>query len=104
MQCIHFEPTGDSAPGAEGETLLVTEYFTVARRSDSAGTARALPEGKCVALMLLEGAVKVRSDTGPERLVALKKGDTAVVPAGAGRADVVIERHAQWLEITLPES
>ncbi|MGC9455799.1 MAG: type I phosphomannose isomerase catalytic subunit [Phycisphaerae bacterium] len=104
MQCIHFEPASDAAPGAEGETLLETEYFTVARREDSAGTARPLPENRCVALMLLGGEAKIRCETGPERLVALGSGDTALVPAALDASSIVTERDARWLEITLPES
>ncbi|MFP3938137.1 MAG: type I phosphomannose isomerase catalytic subunit [Phycisphaerae bacterium] len=104
LQCIHFEPTEDTAPGAAGETLLETEYFTVARRGDAAGAARALPERRCAAIMLLTGEVKIRCQSGPDRLVTLKAGDTALVPAGVQGGDVVVERSARWLEITLPES
>ncbi len=103
MQCIHFEPTPDTAPGADGETLLETEYFTVARVSESARGRRPLPAGRCAALMVLEGSASVCCESGPERRVPLNKGDTVLVPAGLDRPVLAAETDAAWLEITLPE-
>jgi mannose-6-phosphate isomerase len=103
MQCIHFHPPAEHAPGASGETLLATEYFTVARRSDVAGTARKLPSERCSAVMLLKGQAKIRCASGPEPIVPLARGDTALVPAASDSPSLVVERNAVWLEITLPE-
>ena len=55
MQCIHFEPADDDAPGAEGEVLLTTDFFTVARRTAQVEKPVPLPQNQCAALMLLEG-------------------------------------------------
>ncbi|MCY2931920.1 MAG: class I mannose-6-phosphate isomerase, partial [Planctomycetota bacterium] len=52
MQCIRFDQECD-APGANGPTLLATEFFTVARRKASAGKPAALPAGRCAAVMML---------------------------------------------------
>lgn len=103
MQCIHFEPTSDAAPGAEGETLLVTEYFTVARRDEKAGAVRSLPQGGCAAIMMLVGQATVRCESAAEPTVVLSAGDTALAPAGLREPAVVVQQDAKWLEITLPE-
>lgn len=106
MECIHFEPAGRAAPGQEGETLLVTENFTVALRSGQAGAARALPVGRCAALMLVEAAspVQVRHGGGGESAVAARPGDTVLLPAGLADASVVCGGAAKWLEVTLPDA
>ncbi len=104
MQCIRFDLTGDCPPGADGETLLVTDYFTVAKRSTGSGEAQ-LPAGRCAAIMLLEsdGGVEVHHEGPIEPSVPVSPGDTVLVPAGLGGSKITTKKHAAWLEITLPE-
>lgn len=104
MQCIRFDQTGQDAPGAEGDTLLKTDHFNVARRSVKAGEVAALPAGRCTALMILEGygPMTLRHGGSVEPKVPLRQGGTALVPAGVEAAAVSSESDASWLEITLP--
>jgi len=106
MQCIHFVPADDRAPGAAGETLLVTEFFTVARRSAAAGEAVQLPAGRCAALMIVEAdeGVEVRHDGGVEPVTPAAAGDTILLPAALAGATLTAKARAVWLEITLPEA
>ena len=106
MQCIHFEPADDIAPGAGGETLLVTEFFTVARRSAAAGLPRSLPDGRCTALMMLsaEGYVALHHTSGVESITPLRAGDTLLVPAACNSPRVVAAAACTWLEVALPEA
>ena len=113
MECIHFEPADEAAPGADGEVLLVTEFFTVALRSADGGAsstgseqaARALPNGRCTALMFLSarGETMVRHAGPAEPTVAASAGDTVLVPAGLSDAAVVASGAVRWLEVTLPD-
>lgn len=105
MECIHFEPAPDDAPGANGDTLLVTDYFTVAQRSVGADTQQALPEGRCSALMLLEGeGMTISHDGKIETNVPAVAGDTILLPAALKAATLSSTGGASWLEITLPET
>ena len=106
MQCIHFAPADDAAPGAGGETLLATEFFTVARRAAAAGSRVSLPAGRCVAIMMLSagGEVQVRHGGEAEPAVGVSAGDTLLVPACAGGVEVAAAGACEWLEVTLPES
>ncbi|MBS3734350.1 MAG: class I mannose-6-phosphate isomerase [Phycisphaerae bacterium] len=103
MECIHFEPAGESPPGAGDETLLATQLFTVARREVPAGAHRALPAGRCVALMMLSAEAPARLDhTGiADAAITLAAGQTVLVPA-AIEAMVVANADCAYLEITLP--
>jgi mannose-6-phosphate isomerase len=112
MQCIHFEPADNAAPGAGpwdpcrgSETLLVTEFFTVARRQAAADSPAALPAGRCAALMVLaaEGDVQVRHDGQIEAAVGVRAGDTVLVPACLTGAEIVAGGACEWLEVTLPD-
>ena len=105
MRCIHFEPACDEAPGAEGETLLVTEFFTVARRSAGAGDEVALPQGRCSALMMLNAdePARVRHAGDVEPQIFLRPGDTLLLPARLEGPSLAASSPCEWLEITLPE-
>lgn len=104
MECIHFEPAADPPPGAEGETLLVTAFFTVARRELAAGERRDLPVGRCTALMFLSGDAPARIECtgGADVDVTGGRGETLLVPAGLESAAVIAESGCVCLEVTLP--
>jgi len=103
MQCIRFELTGEPAPGAAGETLLVTDYFTV-RHWAGGGTSdpRPLPAGRCVALMFLGPmSAEIRSASAPA--VIARAGDTVLVPAALDGAAVAAGEDCTFLVVTLPD-
>ncbi len=104
MQCIRFDQTGQDAPGAEGGTLLKTDYFNVTKRSVAAGDVATLPAGTCTALMILEGygPMTLRHAGAIEPKVPLRQGGAVLVPAGVEAAVLSSESDASWLEITLP--
>jgi mannose-6-phosphate isomerase len=104
MQSIHFTPAEDAAPGADGETLLVTDYFVVARRSCLPGRDRALPAGRCAALMMLSGPERIDIVHGgaTESQVTVRPGDTVLLPAGLPDATLRASTETTWLEVTLP--
>ena len=97
-------PDGDTLPGADGETLLVTEFFTVARRKASAGRAAALPAGRCVAVMMLDAKTpaEVRHGGATEPATKVRAGDTVLIPACLKHAEIVTDSACAWLEVTLP--
>ncbi len=104
MQCIHFPQPDDSPPGAGGEVLLATKYFTVCRRKyDPAEGKRELPVDHCAAVMMLsaEGGAEVMSSADVEPQVSLQSGDTMLLPA-AINASLESAKPCTWLEITLP--
>jgi len=105
MQCIHFAEAGDAAPGADGETLLATEFFSVKRRKASAGRAAALPAGRCAALMMLSAKTpaQVRHGGAAEPATQVRAGDTVLVPACLAHPEIVSDSPCAWLEVTLPE-
>lgn len=106
MQCIHFEPSEPAAPGTAGDTLLVTEFFTVARRSACAGQVVSLPPGRCSALMVLAAAghAAVHHNSGVEPVTKLRAGETLLVPAACRDARVVAAAPCTFLEVTLPDA
>ncbi|MDP6635543.1 MAG: class I mannose-6-phosphate isomerase [Phycisphaerae bacterium] len=106
MQCIHFAPADDVSPGADGDTLLVTEFFTVAHRVLKPGEAYATPPGKCVAIMLLSGEGDIEfQHSGPVAPVTVAAaGDTLVLPASLSDGSIRNTNGCSFLEITLPES
>lgn len=105
MQCIHFEPSCDESPGAEGETLLVTEFFIVAKRQAQPGQELTLPEGKCSSLMLLDGGeeMEVRHDGAVESATAVAAGDTVLLPAALSNPRLFAPDGCSLLEITFPQ-
>ena len=106
MQCIHFEPARDESPGAAGETLLVTDFFTVAKRTVKGGDdlrPTTLSEGRCIAIMMLSGTTQIVAGAGPPLVVPAKAGDTVLLPAGLRWAEATAHEDFSYLEITLPE-
>ncbi len=131
MRCIHFteaddfteagdfSPADDFAdadtappgagdntlPGAQGDTLLTTEFFSVARRKSSAGRAAALPAGRCAAVMMLDAKTpaEVRHAGAAEPATKVRAGDTILIPACLEHAEIVTDSACIWLEVTLPE-
>ena len=100
MECIHFEPADDTAPGADGRgTLLVTEFFTVAKRTARPGE-NGFAAGRCRAWMILTGQGEIRGDV---ETVRFRAGDTILIPAALS-GDVVVSAPSDCLEITLPEA
>jgi mannose-6-phosphate isomerase len=100
MQCIHFEPPADQIPGAEGECLLKTDYFHVYLRSQESN-ATAIEPGRCTARMMLAGCGAVTSDSTDLR-VAIRAGDTLLLPASLGAAQWEVTEPATWMEVILP--
>lgn len=105
MQCIRPELTGDNPPGAQGETLLVTDYFAVAKRTARPGQTVKLPQGVCSALMILSGDQPMTISHGGavEPAVTVHAGDTILLPADLAGPALTAPETATWLEITLPE-
>jgi len=101
MQCIHFEPPAGT-PGADGQTLLATEFFTVARRSVR-GSSQSLPAGRCAAVMVLaaSGGSRIRC---AGQVVAVAAGQTVLLPAALKETCLESDGTCTWLEITLGES
>lgn len=104
MQCIRFDITGDPPPGAAGDTLLVTDYFTVAKRTAPVGDPVALPQGKCTALMVLAGGGTVTHGGAVEPTVKFSAGDTLLLPAGLEAPMCALAEPINYLEITVGPS
>lgn len=100
MQCIRFE-LGDCQPGAAGDTLLATEYFTVALRQVAAQGLIEMPAGRCTAMMILAGRGAVTYGRGA-RPVRFQAGDTLLLPAGLQAAYSEALDPIRYLEIELP--
>ena len=105
MQCIHFAEADAATPGACGQTLLVREFFTVARREASAGRPAALPAGRCAAVMMLSAKTpaEVRHAGHAEPATQVRAGDTVLLPACLAHPEIVTDNACAWLEVTLPE-
>ena len=110
MQSIHFRPAADVSPGAAGQTLLVTDFFTVSKRTAQPGQAAPLPAGRCAALMILSGqGLEIRCDDSPEPVTPASAGETILIPAGLTKPCMKLNETpnsspATWLEITLPDA
>jgi len=101
MQCIRFD-LGDAQPGSAGDTLLVTDYFTVAKRTVRAGTERPFAVGVCTAVMVLSGGGAIASGGAGGAATGFKAGDTVLVPAASSQPCCRAESDTNFLEITLP--
>ena len=101
-RCIRFGLTGDDCPGADGEELLVTDYFTVSKRATGDRQPAVLPGGRCVALMMLGGQAELHHGGGVETSINLSAGDTVLVPAAVKKPTIQTAGQCAWLEITLP--
>jgi mannose-6-phosphate isomerase len=107
MQCIRFDLTRDNLPGAQGDTLLVTDYFTVAqKKGEGMDRPMATPAGRCTALMFLGGGglSQIRHSGAVESCVSIHPGDTVLLPAALRDVTVSAPKDAEYLVITLPES
>ncbi|MHC4561534.1 MAG: type I phosphomannose isomerase catalytic subunit [Planctomycetota bacterium] len=104
MRCIHFEPAAEDIPGAAGETLLVTDFFTVARREVQAGSMFILPADRCTALMLLaaDAPVRIGYDNDGGGVVTVRAGDSVLLPAALRGPRLKSDAAYSFLEITLP--
>lgn len=100
MQCIHFEPAPKEPPGHGGDCLLRTDFFAVYLRPSVPGLA-ALPQGRCIAWMILAGSGQVRSDH-PAGVVDFRAGDTLLLPADMAVATATFFEPTSRLEIHLP--
>ena len=107
MECIHFAASAEDAPGADGDTLLVTEFFTVARRTIAPGASRPLPAGTCAAVMMLSGRAEITC-LGQGEPTPLTAGDTALIPAALDSPAISAQKNAKndksgcsYLEVTL---
>ncbi|HNX26820.1 MAG TPA: class I mannose-6-phosphate isomerase [Phycisphaerae bacterium] len=102
MQCIHFAPTPDNAPGAAGDTLWVTDYFTVSHRVTKAGQPFTLPTGVCSAMMFFGGDAEINHAGDAEPTTQVTAGNTILLPATLEEPVLQAKTDADWLEITLP--
>jgi mannose-6-phosphate isomerase len=105
MQSIHFERASDFPPGADGDILLVTDYFTVAKKTAGAGNIVKLPHEICSALMILDGEeIEILHDGEYEPIVPARAGETVLLPAALSDPRLKLGAPARWLEITLPDA
>ncbi len=105
MQSIRFELTGDDPPGAGGDTLLTTDYFTVAKLAGSgADSPIPMAMGVCAALMFVGGAGsgKILHDGAVESTLDICPGDTVLLPAGLDNSRVAAPEDWTFLVVTLP--
>ena len=103
MECIHFEPASDQAPGARGETLLSTEFFDVRLLESTAGLERTFSAGRCRALMILSASEPIRLDcTGGGEPVGAQLGQTVLLPAGCGEVKLRGGGAVRILQADLP--
>lgn len=107
MQCIRYELTGDDPPGAAGDTLLATDYFTVAKAAGSgADLPIGLPQGVATALMFVGGAGQgeILHDGAVESTVDVCPGDTVLLPADLDNPRIAAPEDWTFLVVTLPEN
>ena len=101
MQCIRFDQECD-APGANGPTLLATEFFRVDRHRLAHAEEFALAGGNCRAIMLLSGRATIGYEGAADPLPKLYAGDTVLLPAALASPSVQAIEPATFLDITLP--
>jgi mannose-6-phosphate isomerase len=105
MQCVHFCPSDERIPGADGGRLLETDYFSVARRHGAEPERIACGGGgQCTAVMVLggEGPFEFRHAGETEPVVMARSGDTVLVPAGLENSTLVTPPDFNCLLIDLP--
>lgn len=81
------------APGKSSARLVTTEFFTVDELRPAAGDVLSVEAilgagGACVAIVVLDGECEL-VDGREFQPVALKRGDTALIPAGIGPATLL---------------
>ena len=104
MESIHFEVASDTPPGANGDTLLVTNFFSVARHTASTQQPTALTTDCCIAIMLLDGKCEIHHSGDTEPVVSVNSGDTILLPATLDSPMLHPLTDVTWLEITLPDA
>ncbi len=104
MESIHFEVACDNPPGANGDTLLVTDFFTVARHTSKSQQTAALTADCCSAIMLLDGKCEIHHSGNTESVVPVDSGDTVLLPATMDSPKLCALTDVTWLEIVLPEN
>ena len=105
MQCIHFEPAEDVAPGAVGDTLLATDYFRVDRCTIEPGRRAVLAQSQCTAVMVLAGQADIAAGGKSQPMVSASAGDTLLIPAALEKVEVRKPRQElTCLVIILPET
>jgi len=105
MQCIHFEPTDDTTPGAGGNRLLETPYFAV-DKLEATGNDQPQPisDGQCTAVMIVGGAGPVWIEPAGAAPLETKAGQTVLIPAALENVTLQAEQECTFLRITLPQS
>lgn len=101
MRSIHFQPLAAEPPGAGGDVLAVTPYFTV-RKCVAPQSRRQLSTGRCMAWMVLGGRGRILSDSA-ERAVPVGLLQTVLLPAGLAGAELAVEKEMTFLEVVLPQ-
>jgi len=114
LQCIRFELTEDLQPGAQGQTLLVTDYFTVAKGRGLGGQKPVpMPAGRLAAVMLVAcpkvgdsspAPAEIRHAGTVEPRLPVRPGDTILLPAGLTKPELIVPAGWTFLVVTLPES
>jgi len=99
LACAHFAPAPDP-PGAAGDFLLRTPFFSVRRGVAPPGRTD-LPSGRCAAWMVLSGRGRLACDAGA---ADLSGGDTVLIPAGATTPALTADDEMTFLETALPET
>ncbi|MCL2701340.1 MAG: class I mannose-6-phosphate isomerase [Phycisphaerae bacterium] len=105
MRCIRFDLRDGRPPGGDGDVLLTTPYFSVARRTVEANTPLPLPAGRCRAIMITAAAAPVTLSHagGVEPTVQARNGDTILLPACLTNPRIACAGRAEFLDVTLPE-
>lgn len=105
MKSIHFGPQDDKPPGATGNMLIDTEYFSVSMRTAGNDEPKNLPEGRCCAVMITNAQRQVEFHyDGPGTPFVAMPGDTILLPAALKNPFLVSAERTDYLEIALPES
>jgi mannose-6-phosphate isomerase len=84
--------------------LIACESFVVDRAGAPAGLDRPIPHAEIAIWMVLEGRGRIRwGRDGHDATLAFRGGDTLVLPAGLGPAQLVTEEDCVWLNVTVPK-
>ena len=77
--------------------------WVVRKRQARAGERTDFPAGRCSAMMLLAGEGEVHHAGTTLPAVAIRAGETLLLPAGLQRPWLSPATDCQWLEFLLPE-
>ena len=104
MQCVHFTPAGGAAPGADGDVLLRTQFFTVEHHESSSGGSAAVGgAGEATAVMLLSGDGEFTFGCNSAEVPAVA-GDTVLLPAALDGCTMAAPVGASYLAIRLGDA